>query len=736
MSSRSLLDAIDSAFYNIATESDGAEEKILHEPGVETLHLLLEGCLDEVPDSGVSADAVSVTSVKKVFQEKAWPDDMSFTRDDLDTLFQSLCIPEAEEDGMADDFPDVEDPKQERSVTMAFPLVRPTELSGKDEQMAAEQSLKLVEKIDAVKLQSYLDMKFKTYVETCPTDPSTTMKQKRAHWAQTSYYNHLRDFAGRDCLDSRTFTHRFVGPTFIPMIPPQSFGDEEKKRDAVDAIALMKPQFLQALDKRLWAEWEKVAEVVDLGDVGLHDSFRVFLEEDYFQLVRKTCEAETPVAEKMSELTTMLFEPMVDPAFEASPTEVNERKSLLRKASTEDHAFAVQVVTTQYAEFLESRPSALKKILTTQATPRFAAPSYYAALQERVKTTNGEESGLQQNTDQAGPTGAEAELQQKNIRSDSSGPACVSSAATSASQTGIDFLLSGKAFASPKPEEEKLLHKSASEILQCPDEGSRCNFQGLLVVCDDIPRDVHYAESSPRKRKASSSSEGKAADVIFVDKTGAISANLWGDVAEDICSIWRDAHESRERGEGKPCFVELNKVRILGVPKNSWNGESITRQRVLNSVENVKGEGGTTIKMLERPTSDNLLKMPFAVPPPDCCVTVFRALRNKLTPPFRLSVKGKIVDLQGRETSQGGNPKRVFDLVDGSGLYFTCCAMRHNADSPALENYQDVVIYFGSGRGPIGSSKGMLYLMKDAIIISIGKPSLMNAPKTEQLSIQ
>ena len=69
----------------------------------------------------------------------------------------------------------------------------------------------------------------------------------------------------------------------------------------------------------------------DLGDVNLHDRFRVFLEEDYFQLLRKTCEAETLVAEKMSELTTILFQPMVDPAFEASPTEVDERKSLLRK---------------------------------------------------------------------------------------------------------------------------------------------------------------------------------------------------------------------------------------------------------------------------------------------------------------------------------------------------------------------------------------------------------------------
>ena len=49
---------------------------------------------------------------------------------------------------------------------------------------------------------------------------------------------------------------------------------------------------------------------------------------------------------------------------------------------------------------------------------------------------------------------------------------------------------------------------------------------------------------------------------------------------------------------------------------------------------------------------------------------------------------------------------------------------------------QHVVIHVGMGGGATGSSKGMLELMKDAMVISIGKPSLMNSPKTEQLSIQ
>ena len=78
----------------------------------------------------------------------------------------------------------------------------------------------------------------------------------------------------------------------------------------------------------------------------------------------------------------------------------------------------------------------------------------------------------------------------------------------------------------------------------------------------------------------------------------------------------------------------------------------------------------------------------------------------------------------------------MFDLVDNAGMYFTCCAMKHNADSTALQNFQEVVVYYGRGRGPMGSSKGMLYLLRDACIISVNSPSLLNTEKLEELTIQ
>ena len=62
--------------------------------------------------------------------------------------------------------------------------------------------------------------------------------------------------------------------------------------------------------------------------------------------------------------------------------------------------------------------------------------------------------------------------------------------------------------------------------------------------------------------------------------------------------------------------------------------------------------------------------------------------------------------------------------------------MKHNVDSSALRNDNEVVVYFGTGRGPLGNAKGMLHLMKDAFIVAVSVSSTSVAPKAEQLSIQ
>ena len=216
---------------------------------------------------------------------------------------------------------------------------------------------------------------------------------------------------------------------------------------------------------------------------------------------------------------------------------------------------------------------------------------------------------------------------------------------------------------------------------------------------------------------------------------GAIHAALWNELAEQVCDLWRSVQERRQRGERVVPIIELLKFRIQGLAKNKWNGESLTQIRILSSADGIDGADGSTLSTLARASAENMTSMTFTVPSSSFCVSSFRSLRNKLTSPFRVTLKGKIVDLQGTELSQSGQPKRVFDLLDNSGLYIKCCAQKHNCESTALHNYQEIVVYFGTGRGPIGGSPGMVYLMKDAMIIPVGQPSPLNSGKVEQLAI-
>jgi len=44
-----------------------------------------------------------------------------------------------------------------------------------------------------------------------------------------------------------------------------------------------------------------------------------------------------------------------------------------------------------------------------------------------------------------------------------------------------------------------------------------------------------------------------------------------------------------------------------------------------------------------------------------------------------------------------------------------------------MQNGMEVVIYFATGRGAIGGSEGMLYAMKDAMVIPIQRHVVMPA---------
>ena len=66
-------------------------------------------------------------------------------------------------------------------------------------------------------------------------------------------------------------------------------------------------------------------------------------------------------------------------------------------------------------------------------------------------------------------------------------------------------------------------------------------------------------------------------------------------------------------------------------------------------------------------------------------------MRGKLRAPFRITLKGMVMDLCDVDYSQSQNTKRVFDLMDPSGAYVKVCAMAHNSMSGALQNRREII---------------------------------------------
>ncbi|CAK0824248.1 unnamed protein product, partial [Prorocentrum cordatum] len=291
MTTQTFHEAVEASFDNIAVQADGAAEKAIVKPGVEGLHVFLEGRRADGASSGVSAETVTVESLKKIFESRGWPFDKSFGRADLTALLESLGEAGSGGEDLAEDISSLVDDLHSRAAAKEFPLIRPIDLRADDEHNAAEEAMSLVEKLDAVQIQSYIDFQKKEYFKNSPGDPAASIDEKHAQWALNFYYNHVRDFLAKQSLDARTCAHRFAQSTFIPLISPQSIGDGEKKAFARDAASAMRPELLELLDKNVWLAWDEMAEVVELSGAGAHDSFRELLEEDYFRIVRETCDA-------------------------------------------------------------------------------------------------------------------------------------------------------------------------------------------------------------------------------------------------------------------------------------------------------------------------------------------------------------------------------------------------------------------------------------------------------------
>ena len=198
---------------------------------------------------------------------------------------------------------------------------------------------------------------------------------------------------------------------------------------------------------------------------------------------------------------------------------------------------------------------------------------------------------------------------------------------------------------------------------------------------------------------------------MCLDRTGPLSGTLFSPVAELFMNEIRRSPNNR--------VMQLDKVRVLGFPKNNWNGNFLTRCRKFETVERSGSGSASSIKLRSVGSIPALLSASFVLPNNEVCVSSFGPYQGRLNAPFRLSLQGIVADLQPTCPSRSGRDKRAFRLYDLEGDFIACCAQGKHCQSKALMNNNEVVLYFGCGRPPIGSDEGFVYAMKDSWIIPV-----------------
>ena len=316
MSHTKFHEAVDLAFEKHAVDKENDEDKVLQEPGVEGLHVFLDGCCSDILGADIDAELISVASLKQVFHDHGWPDDMDFRKEDLEVLLESLGLEKTEEDEPCNDMAEVVEDMRKRKAASVFPMLKTRHLRQKADQLTAEQSLPLAAKEDHLKIESYIEQRKQEYFKSHPVDTSVPIEVQHAQWALKCYYKHVRDYVAMDSLDMSRFSHRFQGSTFIPTIPAHSFADEDKQKAAYEALKLVKPAHIPVFDQALWDAWKSNEADMEMLGLDKYEAFRNFLEEDYFRLLRETCETNTN-----ENTTDPPFHPLVDAAFEAKPEE-------------------------------------------------------------------------------------------------------------------------------------------------------------------------------------------------------------------------------------------------------------------------------------------------------------------------------------------------------------------------------------------------------------------------------
>jgi len=415
--------------------------------------------------------------------------------------------------------------------------------------------------------------------------------------------------------------------------------------------------------------------------------------------------------------------------------EEHQRRGWIQKLTREQIAEVETLVRHKWQLQCTSAPAWMRAILPADPPAEFWSAEYYTCMAELVenlrKQKEVEAVRAASGRDAAEPTLLRAKISVGKAASSLRGAAEAMllrgrswegqapqdvEAEPAGVVFGMDAIMAGTAYAEditePQDDSQVSFIGSLSLLLDA-EVGARVHYEGKLVYGDPSPRELPSKEASgsPRERffQCKESNESNTVcDILMTDNTGPVIITLW----EDLVHSWYAT-----MGNPATPYIRLTNLRVAEVPRTEWNGTSLTRIRVLHSTTSTTLRSGTTLSRMAEPTSPYLTRFTFTIPEAPACIGQFFSLQSKLRAPFRITLRGIIDDLSEMLLTQQDSKKRTFILVDGAGMWLRCCALGRCAQSRCLENGNEVILYYGTGRGARGSSPGMVYFMKDSLIV-------------------
>ena len=250
---------------------------------------------------------------------------------------------------------------------------------------------------------------------------------------------------------------------------------------------------------------------------------------------------------------------------------------------------------------------------------------------------------------------------------------------------------------------------------------SKYKFQGKVYFRELALRVVpsNQENNSANKRSRPPQVDRHVLDLMLVDSAGPVYVSLWDEAGSSCFNQLNALRSSPDFDDTAPVMVSLSSVVVANISNNAWNGPCLTKMRTLHSVPAAGQRAGTAVVLNGPITSPHVSTGTIDNLPSELCISNFAQCRELLAPPFRGTFRGTIADVMELDYSAAGLPMRYFKLVDPNGYYLDCCASRHNALSEHLVDNVDAILFFATGRNPLGNSPGCVFVMKEGMLVGL-----------------